>query len=541
MVDRRHGEWPFYSRGERRAGAADGEVGLPGSAGLRRRVIGAAEMAIRGLVVFSVLLAGLAVWAWPAQAASSGTGGALTCFAVDVSGSNMVASDGEPPSDPGPVFVRQQVVELYDEVIADLGEAGGQQVGVVTFGTSTGTELGPVAVADRAARSQLEAALPGALRPSQAEAAWTNWVAGVDGCSRMFQRSGATRGMVVVLTDGYPEGPAGGPGEQLAAISLTAEGLWDNGIAIQPVLYGAGADQQGPARQAISRLAAMGHGQLVLAATPLDMLRGTVGLASLATGIPLGGAEVPVNGSSTVPLDLPARVATAVLVVLRSSDEVAVSVAAPGGEVLSRLAAGAGGPGLVIPLTRPTPGIYQASAQGRGSVFAAELLRLDVVSASSTPRASVRTPPGPRGSGSSGGALRRGAPGWGLARELALGLGVLAAVILSGWLLASRRRPKGTLVVWWGSLYRILDPVELNKVMELEDLFQAGAGPAGWSIGWTRQFPTVIGPDGSAVQLVADETKTVDTAPPATFTWFPDGIDTSLAGEPPGRPASTVT
>ena len=76
---------------------------------------------------------------------------------------------------------------------------------------------------------------------------WTNWVAGVDGCSRMFQRSGATRGMVVVLTDGYPEGPAGGPGEQLAAISPTAQGLWDKGIAIQPVLYGAGADQQRPA------------------------------------------------------------------------------------------------------------------------------------------------------------------------------------------------------------------------------------------------------------------------------------------------------
>ena len=432
-----------------------------------------------------------------------------------------------------------------DEVIADLGEAAGQQVGVVTFGTSIGTELGPVVVADRAARSQLEAALPGALRPSQAEAAWTNWAAGVDGCSRMFQRSGATRGMVVVLTDGYPEGPAGGPDEQLTAIAPAAERLWEKGIAIEPVLYGAGADQQGPARQAMSRLAAMGHGQLVLAATPLDMLRGAVGLASLATGMPLGGAEVPVNGNSTVPLGLPARVAAAVLVVLRSSGEVAVSVAAPDGEVLSRLTAGAGGPGLVVPLTRPGPGIYQASAQGQGSMFAAEILRLDAVSAPS-PGRSVRTPPGPRGSGRSGGALRHGASGWDLAWELALGLGVLAAAILSGWLITSRRRPKGTLIVWWGSLRRILDPVDLNALaknglVKLEDLFQAGGGPTGWSVGWTRPSPTVIGPDGSAVQLVADETKTVDTAPPATFTWFPDGIDTSLTGEPPGRPASTVT
>ena len=496
-------------------------------------------------LIVAPALAGLLVgsgWsASPAQAAASGTGGALTCFAIDVSGSNVVASGGEPPSDPGPIFVRQQVVELYDEVIADLGEAAGQRVGVVTFGTYTGTELGPIAVSDHAARAQLEAAVPGALRPSQAEAASTNWVAGVDGCSRMFQRSGATRGMVAVLTDGYPEGPAGGPGEQLAAISPTARGLWDKGIAIQPVLYGAGADQQGPARQAMSQLAAMGHGQLVLAATPLDMLRGALDLASLATGMPLGGAEAPVNGSSSVPLDLPARVATAVLVVLRSSDEVAVSVAAPDGEMLSRLAAGAGGPGLVIPLTRPAPGIYQASAQGQGSVFAAELLRLDVVRAPSPPRGSVGTPSRPRGSGSSGAARHGRALGRGLAWELALGLGVLAAVILSGWLITSRRRPKGTLVVWWGPLRRILDPVDLNALVKLEDLFQTPAGPTGWSVGWTHQSPTVIGPDGSAVQLVVDETKTVGTAPPATFTWFPDGIDTSLSGEPPGRPASTVT
>jgi hypothetical protein len=43
--------------------------------------------------------------------ADASVGGVLTCFAIDVSGSNATASDGEPPSDPGPVFVRQQVAE----------------------------------------------------------------------------------------------------------------------------------------------------------------------------------------------------------------------------------------------------------------------------------------------------------------------------------------------------------------------------------------------------------------------------------------------
>ena len=37
--------------------------------------------------------------------------------------------------------------------------------------------------------------LPGALRPSSAEAAWTDWVAGLSGCEQMFARSGDARGM----------------------------------------------------------------------------------------------------------------------------------------------------------------------------------------------------------------------------------------------------------------------------------------------------------------------------------------------------------
>jgi hypothetical protein len=485
--------------------------------------------ALSAALALAGLLVGLAGSASAAQTASSGTDATLTCFAIDVSGSNVVASDGEPPSDSGPIFVRKQVVELYDEIIADLGAAADQRVGVVTFGTGIGTELGPVAVSDHAARSQLEAALPGAFRPSEAEAAWTNWVAGVDGCEQMFERSGATHGTVIVLTDGFPQGPAGGPARQLAAISPMAQRLRAKGIAIQPVLYGAGADQQGPARQAMSRLAAMGNGQLVLAATPLDMLHSALSLASLAIGLPLGGSEVPVNGSSTVPLDVSPRVATAVLVVLRSSNQLQVAVVTPDRNTLSSADAGAGSLGLVVALTRPAAGTYEASADGQGSMFAAELLRYYAV-----------TVPSPDPSGSRSQTRPGAASGSSLAWVLALGLGVLAIVVLSGWLITSKRRSKGTLVVWWGSLCRILDPVDLNGLVRLEDLFQTGAGPTGWSVGWTHQSPTVIGPDGSAVQLVADETKAVDTTPLATFTWFPDGIDTSLSGEPPGRPASTV-
>ena len=95
-------------------------------------------------------------------------------------------------------------------------------------------------------------------------------------------------------------------------------------------------------------------------------------------------------------------------------------------------------------------------------------------------------------------------------------------------------------MAWWGSQYRTLDPVDLNGRADLAELLPTGAGPTGWSVEWTRQFPVVISPDGLAVHLRADDTKTVDTEPAVTFTWFPDGVDTSLSDDPPGRPASTV-
>ena len=358
----------------------------------------------RGAVVaVSAIVLGLQVWASgpgsPMTVAAAGIS-PLTCFAVDVSGSNLVASGGEPPSDPGPVFVRQQVIELFSQVLADLGEATGQQVGVVTFGTGPGTRIGPLVISAPAARSELATALPTALRPSSAEAAWTDWAAGVAGCEQMFKRSGDTHGMVVLLTDGFPQGPAGGPAAQLAAIAPMARHLWADGITIQPVLYGAGAGagQPGPARQAMTRLAALGHGQLVLAASPLDMLHAALSLASLSTGLPLGGSEFPVNGSTTVPMDVAPRVAAAVLVVLRSSSQLQISVGAPSGKTLASAGAGTPGLGLVAALTRPAAGSYQASADGQGSVFAAELLRYVAVAApSAAPSATPR--PGPAGPG----------------------------------------------------------------------------------------------------------------------------------------------
>lgn len=368
-----------------------------------------------------------------AQAAGSGSTTALTCFAIDVSESNVVSANGEPPSDPGPIFVRQQVVELYSEVLTNLGQAAGQHIGAVTFGTGIGATLGPVDLSDTAALSELNTALAGALRPSAAEAAWTNWVAGVDGCRRMFQRSGATRGMVVVLSDGYPQAPADGPAEQLRTISPMAQALWSKGIAIQPIPYGAGADKQGPAREAMARLATMGHSQLILAGTPLKMLRAALQLASLATALPLGGLEISVNGSSTVPLELPVGVARAVLVILRSSTRVQLSVAAPHDGTISSLPAKAKGLGLVIPIAQLAAGTYQVSAHGRGAAFVAEMF----------PHVTGTRARSHQGSASLDTIRRTWTHGWGLAALLCLGLLALSAALAAGRLVARRHRLKG--------------------------------------------------------------------------------------------------
>jgi hypothetical protein len=500
------------------------------------------QPACRLTAAVAAAVLGLSAWlgtGLPASAATPAGGagtGSLTCFAVDVSGSNLVASDGEPPSDPGPVFVRQQVVELFGQVLADIGEASGQRIGVVTFGTGLGISIGPLPLSAPATQAELETALPGALQPSAAEAAWTDWVAGIGGCAQMFARAGDPRGMVVVLTDGFPQGPAGGPAAQLAAIAPMAERLWSHGVTVQPVLYGGGAGQPGPARQAMTQLAALGHGQLVLAATPLDMLRAALSLASLSTGLPLGGSEVPVDGRAIVPLDVSPQVAAAVLVVLRSSGQLRISIGAPAGTTLATSAAGTPGLGLVVALTRPAAGSYQAGADGQGSVYAAELLRYAPVTTRPPGLSPSPRPPHPSQAGT-GSASRPGA-GW-LTGAL-IAAAALALAGLASWLVtARRRRPRGTLVVWWGSRFCLLDRADVAGLVRLEELFHVGGDPAGWSVSWTGRAPVAFGPEGSAVRLTPEQTRTLPATPPVTFTWFPDGLDGSLAEEPPGRPVST--
>ena len=452
-------------------------AGVRGFAPFTRTVRSALTVTASGLLAWSVAAAS------PTALAASGTS-SLTCFDTDVSGSNLVASGGKPPSDPGPVFVRQQVVELYGEVLADLGDAADQQVGVVTFGTGIGTVVGPVALSDQTARSRLDDALASALRPSPTEAAWTDWVAGVSGCEQMFVRSGATRGMIVMLTDGFPQGPRRRSGQATGGDLAHGREAAGRGHQHPACPVRRRRDRPGPARYSMTRLAAMDQGHLVLAETPLDMLRSALSLASLAADSRWAACEISVDGVSSVPLTVPPGVATAVLVVLRSSGHVQVSVAAPGGKPLLDAAAGTGNLGLVVAITRPAVGTYQAAAEGQGSVFAAELLRHDAVAVpSARPAGQPDRSAAPR-------AGHSGAHGFGWLLILALGLGALAIAALSARLIAARRWPTGTLVVWRGSHWRALDPVDLNGQADLAELVTAGRASQDGPSGGTVRLPS---------------------------------------------------
>jgi hypothetical protein len=166
-------------------------------------------------------------------------------------------------------------------------------------------------------------------------------------------------------------------------------------------------------------------------------------------------------------------------------------------------------------------------------VYAAELLRYAPVTAPLPDRPPSPPAPYPSQTGTRSGA-RAGAD-WLVGAILGA---ALALAGLASWLMAARRRrPRGTLVVWWGSRFCLLDPADVVGLARLEELFHADGDSTGWSVSWTHRAPVVFDPEGSGVQLMPEQIRTVPTTPPVTFTWFPDGLDGSLAEEPPGRPA----
>ena len=270
-------------------------------------------------------------------------------------GSNLVASDGEPPSDPDR---SSSASRLSNSTTRSSPTSARRQ--------ASRWELSPSAPASGPARPDRRLRLCRPVAVGGRVARRSPAITGRGGVDQLGGGSGRLQPDVPALgcyprhgggpTDGYPEGPAGGPAQQLAAIAPMAHTLWANGIAIQPLLYGAGAGMQGPARQAVTQLATLGHGQLVLQ-RPWTCCGVRCIWHRLPPGCPWAVPRCRSTAALSVPLDLPARVARAVLVVLRSSDQVEVSIAAPDGTTLSSLAAGTGGPGLVIgasPQQEPT-------------------------------------------------------------------------------------------------------------------------------------------------------------------------------------------
>jgi len=91
---------------------------------------------------------------------------------------------------------------------------------------------------------------------------------------------------------------------------------------------------------------------------------------------------------------------------------------------------------------------------------------------------SGRPPPHPSQTGTGRGS--RSEAGW-LAGAI-LAAAALALAGLSSWLVVAQRRPRGTLVVWWGSRFCLLDPADVVGLARLEELFHAGGDSTGWPV-----------------------------------------------------------
>jgi hypothetical protein len=480
------------------------------------------------------------------------------CFAVDVSGSNTEGSPGLPASDPGPVYVRAEVVGLYATVLRALGLDRDQEVGFVTFGTTVGESYGPVALSGRTAVATLEHRLASALAPSPALAAWTDFDAAVSGCKAQLARAGSERGTVALLSDGYPEGPAGGPSAQLAAIGPVARALWSHGGRIDTVLYGPAAAGHGTARRTMATLAGTGHGRAFAASGALAFLEAGVSLASQASAEPLGGTEVAVDGSAVVPVALPAGLASAAVVALRSSPGMSLRVEGPGGAAMGTLGPGAGGAAVVAATDRP--GSCSVLAQGSGSVYVAEMVRTEPVRTepvSTGPVSSGTTSSGALGAGPvaaprAAGLQRpratspatltpetraRRSRGGVPALPVAGGLLVAAVAAAGAWLATHRKKPRGALVAWSAQAWRALGPADVRGTRTLAGLLGDWPDPeaASYQLRWGPTGPVLTGPGGEPQRLWA--AMATDLAGGATaLTWYPEGYSADASGEPPGRP-----
>jgi hypothetical protein len=328
-------------------------------------------------------------------------------------------------------------------------------------------------------------------------------------------------------------------------IDPMAVALRGRGARIDTVLYGAAAAGHGTARRTMAALAEVGHGQAFAASGALTFLEAGVSLAAQASSEFLGGTEVAVDGSAVVPVALPAGLASAAVVALRSSPEVSLRVEGPGGGAMGTLGAGTGGAAVVA--TTHRPGNCSVLAQGSGSVYVAEMVRTRAVSAGTAggaalvpahaaalqhPRTTPSTPGVPRGVGA-----RRAHGG---VPALALVLGLLAAALAGAgaYRAARRKKPKGALVAWSGRAWRALGPADARGTAVLADLL--GDWPdleaAAYQLRWGASGPVLAGPEGEPQRLWASMAFDLPGGA-TTLTWYPEGYTADASGEPPGQPA----
>jgi hypothetical protein len=335
---------------------------------------------MRTLLAVSIVLLSFTAPVFVASGAPAGPAPLAVCLAIDESTSNWEASDGYTASDPGPVYVRTELVRLVADLLGT--DTGGRPVSLalVPYATDARPVVPLTDIRSDAARAQLADAVDEAMRPG----GWTSTDRAVAACGTALQTasSGALK-YVVLLSDGRPERPDADADAQVVALTQSLlPALQREGVTLDTVLYGDAAANPGDRAAGIMRqLAEAGGGRAYTAPNGLDLLRVSVNIASNVAGLTTAsGLQTTVNGSTTIPLEVGAEIESLSFVVIRSRPDLALEIRTPNGETLASSTAGIADEtlsphSLVRTLTRPSAGTYSVVATGSGEMFATMVAR----------------------------------------------------------------------------------------------------------------------------------------------------------------------
>ena len=414
------------------------------------------------------------------------------CVALDDSNSGFVGDAAFPPSDPGPTFVRQELVELLLDLFgSDLGPRD-VQVAIVGFGTDATVVTPLTPITDPATRTSVSELVSEAVA---VPAGWSSLDYAVDRCVDVLRSAPTTaRKRILILSDGRPERPGVSNEFMSDATLAAADRARASGIVVDTVAYGAaanGGDENGKALMA--EIADRSGGEAFVASDTVHLLQVAVELAAERSGSSITGHNTSVNGLTEIPFVIDGNVEALTMIALRGNLTVTLTLRTPEGTILTP---SEDGHYATFGQIQPNAGEYILQASGIGDVAAFALVRYrPLLVPTPTSPAGARTTavaptPGdtiiPQNLPKAG----SGAPDWIIA-AIAVPIASIATV---GLLVRRRRRLRlpGTITVRANNIPRTTEARSLVRPQLLRDLLPAAAAAAsveaasGWRLAARR-------------------------------------------------------